>query len=181
MNIVARALIFTAVLLGGCRATRDVAVKSYHMTRGVAVGSYRVATAPVHYALKGRRDDSSTTATTTETRSSDVTTPGEPVPAPKMAMAQQQSQSVSPRIQNPSVTTAPRVNHKETSQAKTRPSPSTHAVSAQLEFPTAKLVPGKPGYVLSPFDTSGRYVDVSGYTSGSKVKDPWTDKIFIVP
>jgi len=180
MNAVARALIFTAVLLGGCRATRDVAVTSYHMTRGVAVGSYRVATAPVHYALKGRRDDSSTTATTTETTSSDVTTPGEPVPAPKMAVAQQQSQPVSPRVQNPSATTAPRVNHKETSQAKTRPSPS-HAASAQLEFPTAKLVPGKAGYVLSPFDASGRYVDVSGYTSGSKVKDPWTDKIFIVP
>src|SRR4029453_366839 len=181
MNAVVPALIFTAVLLGGCRATRDVAVTSYHVTRGVAVGSYRVVTAPVHYALKGRRDDSSTTATTTETMSSDVTTPGEPVPAPKMAVAQQQSQPVSPRVQNPSTTTAQRVNHKGTSQTKVKPSPSTHAASAQLEFPTAKLVPGKPGYVLSPFDASGRYVDVSGYTSGSKVKDPWTDKIFIVP
>jgi len=181
MNAVARALIFTAVLLGGCRATRDVAVTSYHVTRGVAVGSYRVATAPVHYALKGRRDDSSTTATTTETTSSDVTTPGEPVPAPKMAVTQQQSQPVAPRVQNPSATIAPRVSRKETAETKTKSSPSTHAASAQLEFPTAKLVPGKPGYVLSPFDVSGRYVDVSGYTSGSKVKDPWTDKIFIVP
>jgi len=180
MNAVAQALIFTAVLFGGCRATRDVAVTSYHVTRGVAVGSYRVATAPVHYALKGRRDDSSTTATTTETTSSDVTTPGEPVPAPKMAVTQQ-SQPVSPRVQNSSATTAQRVNHKGTSQTKIKPSPSTHAASVQLEFPTAKLVPGKPGYVLSPFDASGRYVDVSGYTSGSKVKDPWTDKIFIVP
>jgi hypothetical protein len=35
--------------------------------------------------------------------------------------------------------------------------------------------------VFSPFDSSGRYVDVSGYTPGTKVKDPWTDKIFIVP
>jgi hypothetical protein len=48
-------------------------------------------------------------------------------------------------------------------------------------FPTAKAVPGKPGYVFSPFDAKGRYVDVSGYPSGSKAKDPWTDKIFIVP
>jgi hypothetical protein len=181
MNAVARALIFTAVLLGGCRATRDVAVTSYHVTRGVAVGSYRVATAPVHYALKGHRDDSSTTATTTETASSDITTPGEPVPAPKMAVAQQQSQPVAPRVPDRSASVAPRVNYKETSQTKTKPSPSTHAASAQLEFPTAKSVPGKPGYVLSPFDANGRYVDVSGYTSGSKVKDPWTDKIFIVP
>jgi len=48
-------------------------------------------------------------------------------------------------------------------------------------FPTAKAVPGKPGYVFSPFDAKGRYVDVSGYPPGSKAKDPWTDKIFIVP
>src|SRR6266498_4978499 len=114
MNALARALMLTAVFLAGCRATRDVAVTSYHVTRGVAVGSYRVATAPVHYALKGHRGDSSTTATTTETTSSDVTTPGEPVPAPTMAVTQQQSQPVAPRVQNPSATIAPRVSRKET-------------------------------------------------------------------
>src|SRR5260370_31829500 len=62
-----------------------------------------------------------------------------------------------------------------------KPSRSPRASSTKLEFPIAKPVPGKPGYVFSPFDTSGRYIDVSGYTSGSKVKDPWNDKIFIVP
>jgi hypothetical protein len=60
------------------------------------------------------------------------------------------------------------------------PSPRT-ASSAQPTFPTAKPVPGNPGYVFSPFDTKGRYIDVSGYPPGSKAKDPWTDKIFIVP
>jgi len=49
-----------------------------------------------------------------------------------------------------------------------------------LEFPTAKPVDGKPGYVYSPFD-SGKYVDVSGYAPGSKVKDPYSGKIFLVP
>jgi len=73
------------------------------------------------------------------------------------------------------------VGRKETTQAKPKPLPSSHASSPQAEFPTAKSVPGKPGYVVSPFDSSGRYVDVSGYVPGSKVKDPWTDKIFIVP
>jgi hypothetical protein len=53
--------------------------------------------------------------------------------------------------------------------------------SREPMFPTAKAVPGKPGYVSSPFDTKGRYIDVHGYPPGSKVKDPWTDKIFIVP
>jgi len=45
----------------------------------------------------------------------------------------------------------------------------------------AERVPGKSGLVMSPFDPEARYVDVSGYASGSKVKDPWTEKIFIVP
>jgi len=178
MNAVARALIFAAVLLGGCSATRDVAVTSYHVTRGVAVGSYRVATAPVHYALKRHPDDSSTTTTTT---SSDVTTPGYPAPTTGVAVAQQQPQPVAEKIPNRSTTIAPRASHKETAQTKPKPSPSPRTSSAQVEFPTAKSVPDKPGYVISPFDTSGRYVDVSGYTPGSKVKDPWTDKIFIVP
>ena len=170
MNAFARALIFTAVLLGGCRATRDVAVTSYHVTRGVAVGSYRVATAPVHYALKRHRDDSSTT---TETTSSDVSDPGYPTSAPEVATTQPQPQPARERVS--------RVSRNETAQTKPRRSAASHTSSAQLEFPTAKAVPDKPGYVVSPFDASGRYVDISGYASGSKVKDPWTDKIFIVP
>jgi hypothetical protein len=60
------------------------------------------------------------------------------------------------------------------------PSPLTSS-STEPMFPTAKAVPGKPGYVFSPFDTKGRYIDVRGYPPGSKAKDPWTDKIFIVP
>jgi len=178
MNALARALIFATVFLVGCEATHNVAVTSYHVTRGVAVGSYRVATAPVHYALKRHPDNSSTT---TETTSSDVTTPGQPVPARELAATQLRPQTVAKRTPNGSSTVPPRVSYTETSQTKTKPSPSARASSAQLEFPTAKSVPDKPGYVVSPFDASGRYVDVSGYASGSKVKDPWTDKIFIVP
>jgi hypothetical protein len=45
----------------------------------------------------------------------------------------------------------------------------------------AKPVPGKPGYVFSPYDPNGGYVDVTGYQPGSKVKDPYSQKIFLVP
>jgi hypothetical protein len=51
----------------------------------------------------------------------------------------------------------------------------------EVTFRAKAIVPGKPGYVFSPFDTKGRYIDVRGYPPGSKAKDPWTDKIFIVP
>src|SRR6266566_3204602 len=184
MNTLARASLFATIFLVGCGTTRDVAVTSYHVTRGVAVGSYRVATAPVHYALKRHGTQSSTT-TATETTSSDVTVPGQPVPAPELASVPQQRPRVeSGRVQSQSSSAAPRTTHKETTQAKPKPPPpppSSHASAPGGDFPTAKSVPGKPGYVFSPFDSSGRYVDVSGYGSGSKVKDPWTDKIFIVP
>jgi hypothetical protein len=57
--------------------------------------------------------------------------------------------------------------------------PSTTAPS-DSQFPTAKRVPNKPGFVFSPSDPS-KYIDVSGYPSGSKVKDPYSGKIFTVP
>jgi hypothetical protein len=186
MKMLARTSLFGAVLLVGCGTTRDVAVTSYHVTRDVAVGSYRVATAPVHYALRRSRGDTSTTyATSTGTIESDVTQPGHPVAGPEVASARRQQPRIEgDRASSPRSTAAPRVARKQATQStetKTKPSSSSQASPGQVDFPTAKLVPGKPGYVISPFDSSERYVDVSGYTSGSKVKDPWTNKIFIVP
>jgi hypothetical protein len=183
MKTLARTSLFGALLLVGCGTTRDIAVTSYHVTRDVAVGSYRVATAPVHYALRRSRGDTSTTyATSTETIESDVTQPGHPIAEPEVASSRRQQPRVeSDRASSSRSTAAPRVARKEPTQSKIKPSSSSPASSGQAEFPTAELVPGKPGYVISPFDSSARYVDVSGYTSGSKVKDPWTNKIFIVP
>jgi hypothetical protein len=183
MKTLARTSLLGAVLLVGCGTTRDVAVTSYHVTRDVAVGTYRVATAPVHYALRRSRGNASTTyATSTETIESDVTQPGRPVAESEVASARQQQPRVeSDRVSNPPSTAASRIARKEPTQSKPKPSSSSQASSVQAEFPTAKLVAGKPGYVISPFDSSERYVDVSGFASGSKAKDPWTNKIFIVP
>ena len=176
MQRTARGLIVAMILLGGCRATRDVAVTSYHVTRGVAVGSYRVATAPVHYALRRRGEGSE--IVTTETISSDVPVRSQSVPVSE-ATVTRRPQRQTPEERFPD--SSPHTAQRETAQSKAKTPASPHASSTQAEFPTAKAVPGKPGYVVSPFDSSGRYVDVSGYASGTKVKDPWTDKIFIVP
>ncbi len=176
MNRLARGLLLTAAVLAGCRATRDVAVTSYHVTRGVAVGSYRVATAPVHYALRKRGEGSAAVAT--ETISSNVPSTAQSAPVSEANVTRRrQPQPAEERISESS----PGVTHRETTQSKTKTSSTSRTSSTQPEFPTAKVVPGKPGYFVSPFDSSGRYVDVSGYASGTKVKDPWTDKIFIVP
>jgi hypothetical protein len=177
MNILERPLLLAAVLLAGCGTTRNVAVSSYHVTRDVAVGSYRVATAPVHYALK-RRSNEPTMVGTTDA-SSDVTEPGQAVSTLEVASAPPRHTKHQTESSQSSARTTPQVARRETTQPK--PSSPTRTSYPQTEFPTAKAVPEKPGYVFSPFDSSGRYVDVSGYASGTKVKDPWTDKIFVVP
>jgi len=169
MKASVRVLMSVPVFLAGCQATHDVANTSYHVTRGAAVGSYkvaravavesyRVASAPVHYAT--RKSSQPKMVGTTEVTSSDVTQPGQPMP--------------------PGTASAPRTTRKETAQSSTKAASSRPSAS-QENFPTAKSVPGKSGYVFSPFDTQGRYVDISGFPPGTKVKDPWTDKIFIVP
>ena len=180
MKTLERALLFLALLFAGCGTTRHVAVSSYHVTRDVAVGSYRVATAPVHYALR-RHSNEPTMVGTTDAIQSDVSEPGHPAPSTQVASPQQhESVADTARTQKPS-RTSPRVAQTEKTEPEPKPSSPLQASSASTAFPTAKAVPGKPGYVFSPFDSSGRYVDVSGYTPGTKVKDPWTDKIFIVP
>src|SRR5215813_14005516 len=43
-------------------------------------------------------------------------------------------------------------------------------------------VPGRKGMVTSPYTPEdGKYVDVTGFASGSIVKDPYTGKFFLVP
>jgi hypothetical protein len=93
---------------------------------------------------------------------SDVEHPGRPVaatPTPRPKIAQKKSKSQ----KSPSPAASPRVAVK------------------QPQFPVAKAVPGKPGVVYNPFDPKGGLIDVSGYAPGSKVKDPDSQKIFVVP
>jgi hypothetical protein len=189
MNAIVRILTLAPILLSGCRATQDVAASSYHVTRGaavgsykvaraVAVGSYRVATAPVYYATR-KRGDQSSTMVGTETPS-DVTNPGQPIPPEVASAPQQQPRGEAERGQSRTSSGTSAASRNEAAHSSTSVS-SSRASAPSTAFPTGKLVPGKPGYVFSPFDKEGRYVDVSGFASGTKVKDPWTDKIFLVP
>jgi hypothetical protein len=60
--------------------------------------------------------------------------------------------------------------------------PQTTTLSPQSSgLPTAQPVPGQPGYVFSPFAPDSGYVDVRGFPSGTEVKDPYTNKLFLVP
>lgn len=165
MRLPARILIFTSVALVGCGTARDVAVTSF-----------RVLDAPANFVRK-RIEPRETTTTTTRTvesgRLSDVSTPGRPVTVPPPPP---------PTRDRGPVRTTPSTVSQAPSRMRSAPptaTPRPKAVTTQ-QFPTAKPVPGKPGYVYS-IDPKGGIVDVTGYKSGDKAKDPYTQQIFVVP
>jgi hypothetical protein len=152
-------LLLGLLFFTGCRTAHDV-----------AVSSFRVLDAPANYVR--RHIDGETQPTTTTTATSDtVTTPGRTVTPTTETNRRTTTQTQSRANTEPSTVTE-----------RTKPSPSpSRPATTQAQIPTAKPVPGKPGYVFSPFDPSGGYVDVTGYSPGQKVKDPYSGKIFLVP
>ncbi|MEY2479641.1 MAG: hypothetical protein QOI04_568 [Verrucomicrobiota bacterium] len=155
----------------------------------VAVSSFRVLDAPANYIRHHLDTDepARTTTTTTTTVSADSSAGGHPVNVERSSATNSQRHvATSSRSSASSRSTR---SDSASAKPKASPSPSPHKTASQqqqqqqqaAQFPTAKAVPGKPGYVFSPFDSKGGYVDVSGYPSGAKVKDPYANKIFLVP
>jgi hypothetical protein len=177
-----------AVLLLGIAS----ATTSCRTAHDVAVTSFRVVDAPAHYLRRQidaeeQQQQTTTTTTTTKYGTSDVSTPGQPIAE---APPQGQTTTAHPTSRTTAAATSDAPAHarvSDTAPATTRtsPAPSTSphpaASQQQAQLPYGKPVPGKPGYVFSPFDPNGGYVDVTGYTPGSKVKDPYSGKIFLVP
>lgn len=164
-----RILLLGAILLSGCGGGRDASETSF-----------RVIDAPANYVRRPTDQANpparTTTTTTTTTVASDSVTPGRTVNAAP-------PQRRPPTVQTPpGPAGTPRVSQNTTAEKSKAPSPPPRsAASPPAQYPTAKPVPGKPGYVFSPYDPSGGYVDVSGYAPGSKVKDPYSGKVFFVP
>lgn len=64
--------------------------------------------------------------------------------------------------------------------ASTPPPAAPPTKVAKGDYPYGIPVPGKPHLVESPY-SPGKYIDVEGFPPGTEVKDPYTDKIFLVP
>jgi outer membrane biosynthesis protein TonB len=191
------ALLVSALGLTSCRTMHSA-----------AVSTFRVVDAPHQYVRRQLGMDEPQPQTTTTTTTS-ATYPNTAYPPPQTTTAavqpqyqpQAQRQPPPPPRPPPPVQTQTRVVTREQTEQPTPPprptatpvvitrentAPTTTTTqvteaSQGSELPYAKPVPGKPGYVFSPFDKNGGYVDVTGYSPGQKVKDPYSGRIFLVP
>src|SRR5438477_4525713 len=118
------------------------------LLRGCAVArtSYHVVTAPVRLFTgdSEKPPEASTTTTTTTTTGpagSDVTAPGQPIAAPTPTPARRQVQD---RVARASPSPASATKPKRLAEGKPKSGSSPPPSPAAYEFPTAKLVPGKP-------------------------------------
>ena len=91
---------------------------------------------------------------------------------------------------NTEIATNPSPDESQTPPStETKPAPDTKPPSPVPEtapvkvgeIPYAKPVPGKPGFVFSPYDQYKGYIDVRGFPPGTEVKDPYSGKSFLVP
>ncbi len=97
-----------------------------------------------------------------------------------------------------------RTSHRQTDEAKNSPTEesNTHPASGGASAPPTERntrtttrapskkgedlrygtpVPGKKGFVTSPFSPDAGYIDVRGFAPGTPVKDPYTGKVFLTP
>ena len=158
----------------------SVAVCGCETAENVASTSAAVVTAPVHFVSKKLGGDQ--TGTETTGARVDENQPVETTPPPPQAIPARSPHTITSTTTTASSPLQQNETHSSTSAASHPVATSqSSSTSSAPQFPVAKPVPGKPGYVFSPYDPNGGYVDVSGYASGSKVKDPYSQKIFLVP
>ena len=179
-----------------------VALTSCQTAHDAAVSTFRVLDAPHQYVRRklNIEDEENTTTTTSSTtvqqNAPPYQQPSQQPPPPRYTSRAETVSAPPPRhvtvteqtrTQPPSSTPTPPARSTTVATSKTqseepRTTSTSHTTATEKSnLPYAKPVPGKPGYVFSPYDSNGGYVDVTGFAPGSKVKDPYSGKIFLVP
>ena len=101
-----------------------------------------------------------------------------PAPAPKKEPAPKVA--ATPPTPKPAPTPAPATKPQPQSTPPSAPAPAPQTAAAP-KLPFGAPIPGRPGFVNSPYAEKHQLVDVTGLAVGTEVKCPYTGKLFRVP